>query len=30
LFLKETEWRFNYRPVNNLEKILLEWYSRLY
>ena len=25
LFLKECEWRFNYRPISNLFKILMEW-----
>jgi transposase len=30
LFLKECEFRFNYRPANNLAKILLQWYKELY
>jgi transposase len=30
LFLKEAEWRFNYRPINNLAKTLLEWYNNFY
>ena len=25
LFLKECEWRFNYRPTENLFKVLLDW-----
>lgn len=25
LFLKECEWRFNYRPTENLYKVLLKW-----
>ena len=25
LFLKECEWRFNYRPTQNLYKVLLKW-----
>ena len=25
LFLKECEWRFNYRPTENLFKVLLKW-----
>ncbi len=25
LFLKECEWRFNYRPTSNLFQILLAW-----
>ena len=28
LFLKECEWRFNYRPSSNLLKILLEWANK--
>jgi transposase len=30
LFLKEAEWRFNYRPIDNLEKVLLSWYKDFY
>lgn len=30
LFLKECEWRFNYRPTANLLKSLLTWYRTLY
>jgi transposase len=30
LFLKECEWRFNYRPTANLLKSLLTWYRALY
>ena len=25
LFLRECEWRFNYRPTQNLFKVLLAW-----
>jgi len=25
LYLKECEWRFNYRPTQNLLKVLNEW-----
>ena len=25
LFLKECEWRFNYRPIANLYRTLLKW-----
>jgi transposase len=25
LFLKECEWRFNYRTTQNLYKVLLKW-----
>jgi len=27
LYIKECEWRFNYRPTSNLLKVLLEWAS---
>jgi transposase len=30
LFLKECEWRFNYRPADNLAKTLLAWYKAFY
>jgi transposase len=30
LFLKECEWRFNYRPADNLAKTLLAWYKSFY
>lgn len=30
LFLKECEWRFNYRPTANLLKTLTMWYHNLY
>ena len=28
LFLKECEWRFNYRPVANLNKVLVKWWFK--
>ncbi len=28
LFIKECEWRFNHRPVANLQKILLKWWFK--
>ena len=28
LFLKECEWRFNYRPVANLRKVLEQWWFK--
>ena len=28
LFLKECEWRFNYRPVANLNKTLQKWWLK--
>lgn len=28
LFLKECEWRFNYRPVANLNKTLVKWWFK--
>ena len=28
LFLKECEWRFNYRPVANLNKVLVKWWCK--
>jgi transposase len=28
LFLKECEWRFNYRPVANLNKVLQKWWFK--
>jgi len=28
LFLKECEWRFNYRPVSNLNKTLVKWWFK--
>ena len=30
LFLKECEWRFNYRPTDNLVKTLKSWYKDFY
>jgi len=30
LFLKECEWRFNYRPADNLAKTLMAWYQDFY
>ena len=30
LFLKECEWRFNYRPADNLAKTLRAWYKDFY
>ena len=28
LYLKECEWRFNYRPADNLLKVLSTWYNQ--
>ena len=28
LYLKECEWRFNYRPADNLLKVLSAWYNQ--
>ncbi len=28
LFIKECEWRFNYRPVANLNKVILKWWFK--
>ena len=28
LYIKESEWRFNYRPVANLNKVLVKWWFK--